>query len=47
MSKEDERNMMLSLLFRIELNILKEKYSDSKELIDELRNHVEMMENKK
>jgi len=47
MSKEDERNMMLSLLCRIELNILKEKYTNSKELIDELRNHVEMMENKK
>lgn len=47
MSIEDERNIMLSLLYRIKLNILREKYSDSKELIDELRNHVEMMENKK
>ena len=46
MSKEDERIMIQSILSRIEINVLKEKYSNCDELINELKNHINLMKNK-
>lgn len=46
MSKEDERHMILSLIHRIEINVLKEKYDDSLELAKELENHINLMKRK-
>ena len=46
MSKEDERIMIQSILSRIEINVLKEKYSHCEELVDELKNHINLMKNK-
>ena len=45
-SKEDERHMILSLIHRIEINVLKEKYDDSLELTKELENHINLMKRK-
>ncbi len=46
MSKEDERHMILSLIHRIEINVLKENYDDSLELTKELENHINLMKRK-
>lgn len=46
MSKEDERIMIQSILSRIEINVLKEKYSACDELVDELKNHINLMKSK-
>lgn len=46
MSKEDEKHMILSLIHRIEINILKEEYDNSLELTKELENHINLMKRK-
>lgn len=46
MSKEDERHMILSLIHRIEINVLKKEYDNSLELTKELENHINLMKRK-